>query len=109
MIYQAKPQRGGKSIPVNTNNPPQDPPPPPEVIDIIPQIPKPVEIIKPIIVEEPTIVEEPIKVQTPKVKKIKPKTVSKIVSKIEQEIPVPIKLTFRQKIVSFFKKLFRMI
>lgn len=31
MIYAAKPQRGGRSIPTNTNNPPQDPPPPNEI------------------------------------------------------------------------------
>jgi len=28
LIYAAKPQRGGRSIRANTNNPPQDPPPP---------------------------------------------------------------------------------
>jgi len=32
LLYQAKPQRGGRSIQTNTNNPPQDPPPPPEII-----------------------------------------------------------------------------
>ena len=30
MIYAAKPQRGGRNIQANTNNPPQDPPPPTE-------------------------------------------------------------------------------
>jgi len=27
LIYAAKPQRGGRNIQANTNNPPQDPPP----------------------------------------------------------------------------------
>lgn len=35
MIYAAKPQRGGRSIPTNTNNPPQDPPPPPNEIPLL--------------------------------------------------------------------------
>lgn len=42
MVYQAKPQRGGRSIPVNTNNPPQDPPPPPPSVS---KISKPVKVI----------------------------------------------------------------
>ena len=32
LIYAAKPQRGGRNIQANTNNPPQDPPPPPEIL-----------------------------------------------------------------------------
>ncbi len=37
MIYAAKPQRGGRSIQANTNNPPQDPPPP-QTASIIPEL-----------------------------------------------------------------------
>jgi len=99
MIYHAKPQRGGRSIPVNTNNSPQDPPPPEILVTETPEIAWPIDF------PESTIVEKPIIVKTSKVRKVKPKTVSKI----EQKIPVPIKRTFRQKIVSFFKKLFRRI
>ena len=63
MIYAAKPQRGGRSIPTNTNNPPQDPPPTPE---LVPEIPlEPTEVFIPIestappvpeIIEEPTVI-----------------------------------------------------
>jgi hypothetical protein len=38
LIYAAKPQRGGRSIQANTNNPPQDPPPSKDIPPII--IPK---------------------------------------------------------------------
>ena len=34
MIYSHKPQRSGRSIAANTNNPPQDPPPP-KVLDTV--------------------------------------------------------------------------
>lgn len=43
MIYAAKPQRGGKNIQANTNNPPQDPPP----TTFIPEL-KPNEVFIPI-------------------------------------------------------------
>lgn len=39
MIYAAKPQRGGRSIQANTNNPPQDPPPKSVSLDDIPKVP----------------------------------------------------------------------
>ena len=40
MIYSHKPQRSGRSIQANTNNPPQDPPPPSKLIglDDIPKV-----------------------------------------------------------------------
>ena len=47
MIYAHLPQRGGRSIKANTNNPPQDPPLPNE-IDVETPIAKP----KPVIVEK---------------------------------------------------------
>ena len=60
MIYAAKPQRGGRSIPTNTNNPPQDPPPT--------EIPlEPTEVFIPIestAPPVPEIIEEPIVVST---------------------------------------------
>ena len=40
MVYANLPQRGGKSIPANTNNPPQDPPPIPEIIEPLIAVPK---------------------------------------------------------------------
>ena len=84
MIYQAKPQRGGRSIPVNTNNPPQDPPSPP------------VETVSPIEVESPVEIIKPITVAKPKV------------TKKAHIVPV-IRLTIRQKISRFLKKIFRRI
>ena len=48
LIYSHKPQRSGKSIVSNTNNPPQDPPPPSKTI-IEPTIIEPT-IVEPIIV-----------------------------------------------------------
>lgn len=47
MIYSHKPQRSGRSITANTNNPPQDPPSPPKIDDV------------------PKIVETPIPIETP--------------------------------------------
>ena len=56
MIYAAKPQRGGRSIQANTNNPPQDPPPPPTDTIIIPEL-KPGEVFIPIENTAPTVPE----------------------------------------------------
>ena len=87
MIYASKPQRGGRQIPTNTNNPPQDPPSAVDSIDIeptavfipientAPPVPEIIEepiietpIIETPIIEEPTIetptIEEPI-IETP--------------------------------------------
>ena len=65
MIYAAKPQRGGRSIQANTNNPPQDPPPAPE---LVPEITiEPTEVFIPIestAPPVPEIIEEPIVVPT---------------------------------------------
>jgi len=119
LLYQAKPQRGGRSIPTNTNTPPQDPPPPP--VDMTaPSVIVPVE--EPIVdvVEIPEIVK-----YTPLIK-IKP--TPKIVKDVPVELPVPetvkptvipqlitppkipdVPVTFREKIISFFKRLFRRI
>ena len=96
LIYQAKPQRGGKSIPVNTNNPPQDPPPPPVVISE-----KSVEFSVSSVGPEPPT-PEPVKVKPIKVVslKVKPKVTKIVTAKI-------VKLTFREKIFRFLKKIFR--
>jgi len=70
LIYAAKPQRGGRSIQANTNNPPQDPPPAPELVPEI--VIEPTEVFIPIestappvpeiIHEEPIVIPEIIKV-----------------------------------------------
>ena len=98
MIYSHKPQRSGRSIQANTNNPPQDPPPPPETIipeTIVPDIliaDSTPPVPEPCIQEVPTLPKPEKKVRkTPK--KVTPKLVEKI--------------TWRKKIASFFKKLFR--
>lgn len=60
MIYAAKPQRGGRNIQANTNNPPQDPPPPPE--KFTPEL-KSTEVFIPIestAPPVPEIIEEPV-------------------------------------------------
>jgi len=68
LIYAAKPQRGGRNIQVNTNNPPQDPPPRTETF--IPEL-ESTEVFIPIestaprvpeIIEEPVVYEIPQKV-----------------------------------------------
>lgn len=82
MIYHAKPQRGGKSIPTNTNTPLQDPPAPLEY----PIVVEPVEIIKPI--------------------KVIP---SKVTKKVTPKKPKIVKLTIKQKISRFLKKIFRRV
>ena len=76
MIYSHKPQRSGRSISANTNNPPQDPPPP--KVDDIPKIPKTLE----------PIVDVPIKDTTPPVMDIEEKVVVKPPVKIEYTTPV---------------------
>lgn len=115
MIYSHKPQRSGRSIQANTNNPPQDPPPPPENIileTIIPEA-KVLETIVPDIliadstppVLEPCIHEAPV---LPKPEKKVRKTPKKVTPKPEKKvITKPVKITWRTRIVSFFKKLFR--
>lgn len=126
MIYSHKPQRSGRSIAANTNNPPQDPPPPPDDkvigLDDIPVVPYETEIpdvliedstppVMPAIetpeidiVEIPEIV-KPIRIKAAKKPKA-PKITPKITPTIEESAPV-VKLTWRLRIVSFFKKLFR--
>lgn len=60
MIYAAKPQRGGRSIQANTNNPPQDPPPAPEITIQPTEVFIPIESTVPpvpeIIHEEPVVI-----------------------------------------------------
>ena len=99
MIYQNKPQRSGRSIPSNTNNPPQDPPPPPtprdipephkEIITVKQQTPKPKVTRKPRVTPKPTVTRTPkitSKVTTPK-----------------QPVPKP---SWFARVAAFFKKLF---
>ena len=104
MIYQPKPQRGGKSIITNTNNPPQDPPPPP----IIPSE-KTVEFsVSSASPEPPT--PEPIKVTKKVTKTIPVKTIPVKIPKKKLTVtdtPKIVKLTILQKISKFFKKIFR--
>lgn len=85
MIYAAKPQRGGRSIQANTNNPPQDPPPPPG----IPL--KPTEVFIPIENTAPPVpeicIEEPIVIEdleiTSKVKSVKVSWIRRLVMRIQ--------------------------
>jgi hypothetical protein len=103
LIYSHKPQRSGRSIQANTNNPPQDPPPPSEIIlpetvvpdiliaDSTPPVPEPC-------IHEASVLPEKKVKKTPK--KVTPKPENKVITK-------PVKITWRTRIVSFFKKLFR--
>lgn len=97
MIYQPKPQRSGRSIPVNENYPPQDPPPPP--VDVSEIIPVEVPVID--VVEIPEITKL---IRIDKVKVIASKVIAP-----KKIISVPSKLTILQKISKFFKKIFRRI
>jgi len=109
MIYQPKPQRGGRSIPVNTNNPPQDPPPPPSIVEPIKISDKTVEFSVSSVGPEPQT-PEPVKVKPIKV--IKPKVTPKVTPKVippKKVAAVSVKLTILQKISKFFKKIFRRI
>jgi len=109
LIFQNFPQRGGKSIKANTNNPPQDPPPPNNIVEApeaaMPEITNvtPIEIPQIDIVKTPEII-QPIKIkkQTSTIKET-PKPI-KAVTKVTKQVP---KITLRQKIISFIKKLFR--
>jgi len=68
LIYAAKPQRGGRNIQANTNNPPQDPPPPTETI-FVPEL-ESTEVFIPIENTAPTvpeIIEEPVVYEIPKI------------------------------------------
>lgn len=117
MIYSHKPQRSGRDIQANTNNPPQDPPPPSETPQPIVETPIPEIVIpdipiedttppvpEPCIHEAPTLPKPEKKIRkTPK--KVTPKPEKKIVPKTVKK-PVE-KITWRTRIVSFFKKLFR--
>lgn len=101
MIYQAKPQRGGRSIQTNTNNPPQDPPFPPETISTN-DVTAPGVIIP---IEEPIV---DVVIISEIIKTIPPPTVT--TPTIPQKmVNVPTPLTVLQKITLFFKKLFRRI
>lgn len=79
MIYSHKPQRSGRSISSNTNNPPQDPPPPNKInVDdtpiIIPEVPD-------VLIEAP-------------------------VPDVVIEAPVP-KISFFRRLLVKFRKIFR--
>ena len=89
MVSQGKPQRSGKSIITNTNNPP------PIEIEPIKISEKTIEFsVSSASPESPT--SEPVKVTKKVTKRIPKKTIPKIV-----------KLTILQKISKFFKKIFR--
>jgi hypothetical protein len=110
LIYSHKPQRSGRSIPTNTNNPPQDPPPPPEIPDVLieestpPVMDTPFEKISKIDFEKP----KSDYIEKPKtIKPIKTKSIKKSKKVIPKIVTPKIKSTLRFRIVSFFKKLFR--
>lgn len=66
LIYSHKPQRSGRSITANTNNPPQDPPPPPKEVITLPVIEQPIvetPVVEVPVIETP-IVEAPV-IETP--------------------------------------------
>lgn len=117
MIYSHKPQRSGRSIPSNTNNPPQDPPPPPDKpigLDDIPIVPY--TQVPDVLIEDSTPPVIDVLGKIPKVAKPikakpikKPKVTKKITPKITSTVKVTpkAKLTWRLRIVSFLKKLFR--
>ena len=108
MIYSHKPQRSGRSITSNTNNPPQDPPPkivhepiPDTIIPKIPDtiIPKiPDTIIPDILIEDSTppvpeiCIEEKLLIESPKPAKkiISKKVIPKKTTLPKKTIPKPV-------------------
>jgi hypothetical protein len=102
LIYSHKPQRSGRSIQANTNNPPQDPPPPSEII--IPEIIIPETVVPDILIADSTPpVPEPCINEAP----VLPKSEKKVRKTPKKVTPKPVKKTWRTRIVSFLKKLFR--
>lgn len=102
MLYQAKPQRGGRSIPCNSNTPPQDPPGPPnEIITSTPEIDIPVEI--PVVVPKPIIkpIEEMVAVPLITESTVKPFVEGPLTPRV-----MPSK-SIKTRIVNFIKKIFR--
>ena len=88
MIYSHLPQRSGRSIQANTNNPPQDPPP--QIIKEKPTVPIP-DVITPKI----TLLEKKITLLEKKITLLEKKITS-----FEKNIPL-----FEKKIVSLEKKI----
>ena len=101
MIYSHKPQRSGRSIPTNTNNPPQDPPPPPKIEEKIkdePIIDIPISDTTPPVVD---ICPEEIPIKTPKPKPVIKISKPKIISQPKK------RFTFIQNIFSRIQKIFK--
>lgn len=81
MIYAAKPQRGGRNIQANTNNPPQDPPPPTETIPLEPnEVFIPIENTAPPV---PDVIEESVIMPKVQKKTVKISWIRRFVRKIQ--------------------------
>jgi hypothetical protein len=84
LIYSHKPQRSGRGISTNTNNPPQDPPPPKEenipiaveekseIIQTVPEITVPKKTVPKIEKQTLEVPDVPIKDTTPPVPEVCP-------------------------------------
>jgi len=129
LIYSHKPQRSGRSIPANTNNPPQDPPPPPQPIVDVPKVPIELDVIPKVSYEIPDIpiddttppvpeicIKEKLVITTPKIipkqqpqkKIVVPKQLQKkFIPKQQPQKPTP-KLSLFQKIFQKIKRFFRL-
>jgi len=118
LIYSHKPQRSGRSIPTNTNNPPQDPPSPPKdiTLDDIPKVPYSETPLEPIV--DIPIVDIPIKDTTPPVIDIEEKIVVEKIKHIAVKpkpttpkkqlvIPKPVKQSIWKKLYNRIVKLWR--
>jgi len=98
LIYGAKPQRGGRNIPSNTNNPPQDPPAPPIAIE-------PTEVFIPIENTAPPVPESHILdeiIPEPITKEIIKPITKEIIKPITKEIIKPIT---KEPKVSIFRQI----
>ena len=109
MIYAHKPQRSGRSIAANTNNPPQDPPPPKDILPIPPVTEPIVEPITEPIVEPtpepiiPKITKAPKTIKVPKITKA-PKTVITTTIKVPKTPRFAFLHNIIAKIKIFFKR-----
>jgi len=117
LIYSHKPQRSGRSITANTNNPPQDPPPPPKEIStplVIeqPTVETPVvelPVIETPVMEQPVmdipVIDIPIEDTTPPVPEVCPEEELRLSKPIEISKPTP-KISWFKRFVARIKKFF---
>ena len=117
MIYSHKPQRSGRSISSNTNNPPQDPPSPNKInlddISIVSEVPVNTDLgIPDIYIEDTTphitdicIEQKPITIIPKKKKQVQKPKIVKEKPIIKEPLKVP-KISFFRRLLAKIRKIF---